>query len=157
MAAGDDLRKAHSRNGRETTVSWVVQHLDHAGRKSPRYGTNWYQDASRFEDSGAESGGHPASWRAGTADPLSDSGDALHLRGTRFARLLSQRRSEPCRSGSLRSDYRGRATGGNFGNRRRNGRREWRGPRAVSRGRPVQAWLQGQPGGIATRTAWPAP
>ncbi len=95
MAAGDDLRKAHSRNGRETPVSWVVQHLDHAGRKPPRYGTNWYQDASRFEDSGAESGGHPASWRASPTNPLCDSGDALHLRGTRFTRLLSQRRSEP--------------------------------------------------------------
>src|SRR6266478_3520555 len=38
MAAGDDLRKAHSGNGREAPISWPVQHLDYAGRKAPRYG-----------------------------------------------------------------------------------------------------------------------
>src|SRR6266581_7903845 len=95
MAAGDDLRKAHSRDGRETPVSWVVQYLDHASREPSRYGIDRYQDAYRFEDSGAESGGRPTGWRAGTADPLGDSGDAFHLRGTCFARFLSQRRSEP--------------------------------------------------------------
>ena len=71
------------------------------------------------------------------ADPLCDSGDAIHLRGARFARLLSQRRSEPCRGGSLRSDDCRCPAGGHFRNRRRNGRGECRGPRAVSRQCPV--------------------
>jgi hypothetical protein len=59
-------------------------------------------------------------------------------------------------AGSLWSDYRRRAASGHFGNRRRNGSRECRGPRAVSRECPVQPRLQGQRRGIAARPDWHA-
>src|SRR5229473_337218 len=54
-------------------ISWPLQHLDHACREPSRYGIDRNQNAPRLEDSGAESGGHPAGWRASTTNPLGDS------------------------------------------------------------------------------------
>ena len=44
VAAGNDVRKAHSGDGREAAVSRSLEHVDHASAEPPGHGTHRNQD-----------------------------------------------------------------------------------------------------------------
>ena len=105
-----------------------------------------------IEDSGTEPRRHSAGRRADSADSFDGLPErAIHLCGTRLAGLLHQHRSESRGGGALRTDRRRCAAGRHLRNRRRDGRRKYRRPRALSHQRPLQPRFSGQCRGTAAR------
>ena len=126
--AGDDLRKAHSRDGREAPVSGVDQHLDHARTKSAGHGADGNQNARGNENSRHQPGANPAARGASPADSLGVAAGAFGFRRAGLAGLLHQCRGKPSRSGEIRLDHCRRATGRGIGHWRHERCRKYRRP-----------------------------
>src|SRR5258706_1003717 len=105
MASRDDLRKAHSRDGREAPVSWADEHVDHAGTKPSRYGSHRDQDTGGNETPRDESGANPAARGTGTADFVRAATGALGFRREGLPRLLHQRGGQSSGSCEIWFDY----------------------------------------------------
>ena len=124
MALRDDLRKAHSRNGREAPVSGADEHLDHASAKPSRHGAHRNQDAGGNETSGPEPGTDSATRGAGTTNPHGFTAGPFRFRGASVAGLLHQRGGQPRGGGEVWFDDRRRATSCGIRHRRYERRRE---------------------------------
>src|SRR5260370_23641814 len=91
MACRDDLRKAHSTDGRKAPVSRALEYMDDARRKPFGHGTDRYQDAAGHEGAGTKCRRHSATGVANSECTVWTAGDEVNLRRKGCAGLLRQR------------------------------------------------------------------
>src|SRR5580700_11705425 len=101
MASRNDLRKAHSRDGREAPVSWTDEYMDHASAKPPGHGSHGDQDTRGNETSRDESGANPAARGTGAEDSLGVTAGTFGFCRAGFPGLLHQCGGQPARSGEI--------------------------------------------------------